>query len=123
MKVKLAITYGIIIWIISYLLSLIFNPIFSTIFPKINVTVPLVIIFTTGIFGTLYIRNIETNEVIEGLLVGIIFVIIDILLDTVFFILPNFHTPIFGDFATHIISMTIIMLLITTFLQIGYYLE
>ena len=118
MKLKLAIAYGIIIWIITYILSIIFNPIFATYLPQINITNPLITIFVTGFFGILYIRNIEKNEVIEGMLVGIIFSICDIILDYVFFILPNNHTFIFGNFTIHLLSMTLITLFITTFL--GY---
>ena len=118
MKVKLAIIFGVVIWFITYILSTIFNPIFSTFFPRVNITVPITIIFITTIFGILYIRNIETNEVIEGILVGIVYVVIDVTLDIIFFVIPHNHTLIFGDFTTHIISMTIITLLITTFL--GY---
>ena len=118
MKVKLAIAFGIIIWAITYILSSIFNPIFTAYIPNINIIVPLLIIIVTALFGILYIRNIETNEVIEGILVGIIFVIIDIILDLIFFMIPGNNELIFGDFTIHVISMTIITLLITTFL--GY---
>ena len=118
MKLKLAITYGIIIWIITYILSLIFNPILTNFLPNLNITDTLIMIFVTGLFGTLYIRNIETNEILEGFLVGILFSICDIILDYVFFILPNNHTFIFGNFTIHLLSMTLITLFITTFL--GY---
>ena len=118
MKLKLAITYGIIIWIITYILSVTFNPLLTTFLPNLNITNPLIIIFVTGLIGTLYIRNIETNEVLEGFLVGILFSICDIILDYIFFIIPNNHTLIFGNFTIHIISMTIVTIFMTTFL--GY---
>ena len=75
-------------------------------------------IFVTGLFGTLYIRNIETNEILEGFLVGILFSICDIILDYIFFIIPNNHTLIFGNFTIHLISMTLVTIFMTTFL--GY---
>ena len=118
MKLKLAITYGIIIWIITYILSVIFNPLLTTFLPNLNITNPLIIIFVTGLIGILYIRNIETNEILEGFLVGILFSICDIILDYIFFIIPNNHTLIFGNFTIHIISMTIVTIFMTTFL--GY---
>jgi len=118
MKLKLAIIYGIIVWILIYIISSIFNPIFDNAIPNINLVAPLTIIIVTGFFGILYIRTIENNEVIEGILVGIIFIIIDILLDTIFFIIPNNKIPIVENYPLHVISMVIITILITTFL--GY---
>ena len=118
MKIKLAIIYGIIIWFLSFVLSTILNPIFTYNVSDINIVVPIIIIIVTGFFGILYIRNIERNEVIEGFLVGIIFILVDIFCDYVFFIIPNYHPLILGDFSSHIFSMVILTLSITTFL--GY---
>ena len=118
MKLKLAIIYGILIWIVSTILNEIFNPIFNANLPQVNIIVPIITIIVTGFFGILYIRHIETNEVIEGILVGIIFIIIDIILDYIIFILPQSGNLILGDYPLHIISITLITLLITTFL--GY---
>ena len=118
MKLKLAIICGILIWIISTILSEIFNPLFTTNLPNVDIIVPIITIFVTGLFGIIYIRNIETNEVVEGIIVGVIFVIIDIILDTLIFILPNTKNMIVGNYQLHFISITIITILITTFL--GY---
>lgn len=118
MKLKLAIIFGIIIWAISYILSSIFNPIFTNHLPHVNIIIPVITIIVTGFFGILYIRFIEENEVMEGILVGAIFIIIDIILDMIFFILPNTPSPMFDNYTAHVISITIITLLITTFL--GY---
>ncbi|WP_458454461.1 hypothetical protein [Methanobrevibacter sp.] len=118
MKLKLAIIFGIIIWALIYILSTIFNPIFVDNVPHINLLIPIITIIVTGFFGILYIRTIETNEVVEGVLVGIVFVIIDIFLDWIFFVMPHNPSVLFDNFQIHVISMTILTLLITTFL--GY---
>ena len=118
MKVKLAIVYGILIWIISTILIEIINPIFNLNFPNINIIVPIITILVTGFFSILYIRNIDDNEVIEGLFVGIVFVIIDIVLDNLFYLLPNTPKLFIGDYPMHILYLTILTLFITTFL--GY---
>ena len=118
MKIKLAVIFGILIWIISTVLIEIFNPIFNSNLPHVNIISPIISIIVIGFFGILYIRNIESNEVAEGILVGIIFIIIDVILDYIFFILPNVRTLIMGNYLLHIISMIVITLLITTFL--GY---
>lgn len=118
MKLKLAIMYGVLIWIITTFLSNIFNPIFTSNLPGVNIIVPIITIVVTTFFGILYIRNIETNEVIEGVVGGMMFIIIDIILDYIVFILPNTQSLIIGNYPLHLISITIITLLITTFL--GY---
>ncbi|WP_405290244.1 hypothetical protein [Methanobrevibacter sp.] len=118
MKLKLAIIFGILIWIITYFITEVLNPFFSSSLPHVNIIAPISIILITGLFGIFYIRNIDTNEVIEGFTVGAIFVIIDIILDLVFFIIPNRQNLIFIDYTLHVFSMIIMTLLITTFL--GY---
>ena len=118
MKVKLAIIYGIVIWVLITIFSSVFNPIFTDNLPKVNIIIPLAIIIVTGFFGILYIRNIETNEVVEGILVGIVFIIIDFILDLFVFILPNNKPPFVQDYPLHLFSMIVITLLITTLL--GY---
>lgn len=118
MKIKLAIIFGILIWAITYVLTSIFNPIFTDNLLHVNIVVPIITIIVTGFFGILYIRNIDENEVIEGLLVGMIFVIIDIFLDYIFLIMPNNNLSFTINFTSHVISMVILTLLITTFL--GY---
>ena len=118
MKVKLAIIFGVLIWIISSVLSDIFNPFFTTNVRNLNIVVPIITILVTVFFGILYIRTIDENETIEGFLVGIIFVIIDFICDYVFFIIPQQNTFIIGNQTLHIISITVSTILITTFL--GY---
>ena len=118
MKLKLAIILGILIWFITFVASQILNPIFTNHLPQVNIIVPIVIILITGFFGILYIRNIDENEVIEGFLAGVIFIVVDIILDFIILIIP--HTPhfIFTNYRIHITSTVILTLLITTFL--GY---
>lgn len=118
MKLKLAVIFGIIIWVLTYFLTSLFNPIFNNNLPYVNIMVPIIIIIVTGFIGILYIRNINENEVIEGLLAGIVFIIVDMILDYIFFIIPHVNNSIVGDYPFHITSMIIITLLITTFL--GY---
>ena len=117
MKLKLGIIYGVLIWLVTYIISVIAEPVMSdTTFT--NLVVPASIVIVTGFFGILYIRNIDENEVFEGLLAGIIFIIIDIILDFIFFGGLNVRNNFLSDYPTHIILMSVIILIITTFL--GY---
>lgn len=118
MKIKLAIIYGILIWFVTYVISIIFQPIIIDNTAYVNFIVPLSIIIVTGFFGILYIRNIDRNEVIEGILVGIIFIIIDLICDLIFFTIPNNTNILVTNYPNHVFIMAIIMLSITTLL--GY---
>ena len=118
MKLKLAIILGILIWVLTYAFSQILNPLFTDNLPQINIVVPIIVIILTGFFGIIYIRNVNENEVIEGLIAGIIFILVDIICDMVFLVIPHQQNMIFGDYQLHIVSMIILTLLITTFL--GY---
>ena len=118
MKLKLGIIYGVLIWIVTYLISIIAPPLIYDNTTYTNLVMPASIVIVAGFFGILYIRNIDENEVIEGLLVGILFVIIDIILEFIFFTVLNFKNTIVSDYPTHIILMTVILLIIPTFL--GY---
>ncbi|WP_295114855.1 hypothetical protein [uncultured Methanobrevibacter sp.] len=118
MKLKLAIIFGILIWFLTYVFANIFNPIFNNNLPYSNMLVPMIVIIVTGFFGILYIRNIETNEVIEGILAGIVFILIGTILDYIFLVLPHTNNSIVADYPMHIALTIIITLLITTFL--GY---
>ncbi|WP_405305182.1 hypothetical protein [Methanobrevibacter sp.] len=118
MNMKLAIVFGLLTWVLIYILSEVFYPIFINFIPNFNIAIPLIIIIVTGIFGIIYIRNIEENEVVEGVLFGMVLVIIDIMLDYIFFILPQHSNAIVESYPIHLISMIIITLFISTFL--GY---
>lgn len=118
MKLKLAIIYGTLIWIFTSVLTNIFNPIFTSNLPRVNIIVPIISIVVTTFFGILYIRQIDTNEVVEGVVGGMMFVIIGIFLDFIVFIIPNTHNVIIGNYPLHLISTAVITLSITTLL--GY---
>ena len=119
MKLKLAVIFGILNWLIIYIIPEILNPIFIDNIPYVNIIVPITVIIITGFFGILYIRNIETNEVVEGMLGGIVFIIVDVICDFIFLIMPNTHAIILEpNYTVHFVSIIITTLLITTFL--GY---
>ena len=115
MKIKLAVIFGILVWFLTYFFSEILNPILIKFIPYNQIAIPLVIIIVTGFFGILYIRNIDTNEVVEGIQLGMIFIIIDIILDYIFYIILGFPSVIFENYLYHLVSMITLTLLITTF--------
>lgn len=118
MKLKLGIIYGILIWIFVYLITLIFSPLITDNIPYINIVAPIAIIIVTTFFGIIYIRNIDENEVQEGFEIGIIFILMDVICDFVFFVIPGQINILIDDYPIHVLSMIILTLITTTLL--GY---
>lgn len=118
MKVKLAVICGILIWFFTNVLTTLIQPFFTKNTTYLNLLLPAIIIIVAGFFGIIYIREINKNEIIEGMIAGIIFFIIDILLDLAFFVIPKNANILLYNYPTHIALMLILMLLTTTFL--GY---
>ncbi len=118
MKYKLAIIYGIITWILISVVTISLTEHTTNMdLPFSNIIIPACIIIIITFFSILYIRNFDSNEVVEGLKLGIVFVIIDIIFDYIFFILQNNYNLI-GEYTTHLLSTVILIIMITTF--IGY---
>lgn len=117
MKLKLAIIYGALIWVLVHVLQGIFKPIFNYTLPYFNMLFTIISIVVTGFFGILYIRNIDKNEVDEGILAGIVFGVVYLILDFVCLLLfpERFLIP---NYPLNVASMIVINLLLTTFL--GY---
>ncbi|MCC7553200.1 MAG: hypothetical protein KO202_01725 [Methanobacteriaceae archaeon] len=117
MKLKLAIIYGILSWLLIYLISLNLEPYYIDNNPYINIFIPISTIIVSIIFGILYIREFNENEVKEGFILGIIFFICDLLLDNIYVLIVG-ETGILNNYPLHIISMLLLFPLITTLL--GY---
>ncbi|WP_295112406.1 hypothetical protein [uncultured Methanobrevibacter sp.] len=118
MNFKKAVLYGILNWILLFLGTTLLNPLFTSRLPHVNILVPTISIISTTIFGILYIRNYNSNEVIEGFLAGCIFILTSAILDFTILILPNTPNLIFREYPIHFFSTFVVTLFITTFL--GY---
>lgn len=118
MKIKLAILLGILTWVFTLVLTMIFTPILTYFIPHFDASIPIINIIVIGFFGILYIRNIDQHEVAEGFFVGIVFIVVDFILDMTVFILPQRSNIIVQNYSLHVFSMIVLTLLITTFL--GY---
>lgn len=118
MKLKLAIIYGILIWILVSVITIVLNTFVPKIFPYHEINIPITIIIIVSLFGIFYIRNFNENEVKEGFLVGIIFFSVDLILDLLLFILPKNNNILIENYPMHILSMFVLIMLITILL--GY---
>lgn len=116
MKLKLGIIYGVLIWLLTHIvLTMVHRFIGDTTYT--NFIIALCIIIISGFFSILYIREINKNEVLEGLFAGILFVAIDIILDVIFSTIPNNTILLITNNTSHEIVL-LTMIIISTF--IGY---
>lgn len=120
MKYKLAIIYGITMWVLIILVNMLLNSLLTNhvSIPYLNMVIPLFIIIIIIFFSILYIRNFNSNELLEGLKLGIVFIIINMIGDYIFFIILNNTFSIIGDYSTYIFFITFLIIMVTTF--IGY---
>lgn len=121
MKLKLAIILGFISWLLVMIISVLINPLISDSVTYIPIIIPISIIIVTALMGTVYIREINKKQTIEGFKLGIIFLIIDIICDLLIKILTNTHIILLNDYKVHIIYTIILTPIITTIL--GYLAE
>lgn len=91
MKLKMAIIFGVLIWILTNCIASIFHPIFNNNLPYFNILIPILTIITTVFFGIIYIRNVDENEVVEGVLAGVVFCLVNLILDLLIFIFFPFE--------------------------------
>lgn len=117
MKLKLAIIYGMLIWLLTHAFHGILDPIFNDNLPYFDMVFTIIFIIGTGFFAILYIRNINKNELDEGFLVGVIFCVVYLIMDFVYLTLFSkiFFIP---DYLSNTVSIIVMTLIITTFL--GY---
>lgn len=118
MNCKLATTYGVLSWALVYVIASLLNPFIVDDIPYIDITIPIAIIIVTSTFGILYIRNFDSNEILEGFKLGLVFFITDLICDFFFLKMTNIENPLIENYPVHILSMLIMFPLITTF--IGY---
>ena len=118
MKYKLAITSGVILWIVITGISImLYTYIVKNDISYITLLLPISIIILTSIFTIIYIRNFNSNELLEGIKLGIVFIIINFIGDYIllFLLIRFMKIPLFP---TYPLEMVFFILLATTF--IGY---
>lgn len=119
MKWRIATVYGILSYLLVFICSSLTNRVISADLPLFNTYMPLWIIFWALIFGIIYIRPLPDNEIAEGLVLGVYYIVISIILDGIlalFNISPGNSSNI--DYIYRIAYMYLFYPIITT--TLGY---
>lgn len=109
-SVKKAILYGFFIWLIPFIVAFIIFPIHESNRPLFESIMPVVIALCVVIFGKLYFKQVETNYKKEGIWIGLIWIIISLVIDLMFF-MPE-KSPMHLSFVDYLMDIGITYLMI-----------
>ncbi len=80
------ILYGFLVWLIPFAVSFVIFPLKSPIYPLFESILSIMIAVAAVLLSYFYFKGIESNYVMEGLLTGISWFIINIVIDLIIFI-------------------------------------
>jgi len=78
--------FGFFIWLIPFLISLLILPVRNENRVLFESIMPVVVVFIVVVFSLLYFKKLEKNLVQEGIITGIIWFLISILIDLIMFL-------------------------------------
>ena len=105
--------FGFMVWIIPFAVSFLFFPLKASMRPLFESIMPLVLTIAVVTLTYYYMKNIDSDFVREGILIGIVWYIINIAIDLVMF-LPA--SPMHMSFADYMmdIGLTYVMIPVIT---------
>ena len=107
------ILYGVLVWLIPFAVSFIVFPLRTTMRPLFESIMPLVLSIVVITLAYYYIKNLDSNFVKEGFLIGISWYIINIAID-LFLFMPA--SPMHMSFVDYMmdIGLTYVMIPVIT---------
>jgi hypothetical protein len=107
-KIKI-LGYGFIIWLVPFITSLLIYPIKLYLNPLFESIMPVIITLTVVIFSVAYFRGVNENFFKEGLLIGLVWFFLSIIIDLTLFI-PE--SPMQMSFTNYMMDIGITYLII-----------
>lgn len=84
-SIKLSVTYGFLVWMIPFVVAFLIFPLRASDRPFFESIMPVVVTIVTVVLGILYFKKVESNFLKEGILLGIIFFAISVVIDLLMF--------------------------------------
>lgn len=115
------IIFGLLMWLVPFAISFLVFPLKTSMRPLFESIMPLILTIVVVTLSYYYMKNLDTNFVREGILIGIVWCIISIAIDLVMF-LPV--SPMHMSFADYMmdIGLTYVMIPVIT-IGMGYLLS
>jgi hypothetical protein len=117
---KMALVLGFISWLIPFIIAILIYPIHELNRPLFESIMPVTISATIIALMYIYFRKIEKNYLKEGMILGIIWLVINIIIDLLMFSTGPMAMPLLDYIAD--IGVTYLMIPIMT-IGLGYILE
>ncbi len=87
-NLKLAL-FGFLVWLVPFLVSVIIFPLKTTNTPLFEAIMPVALALVVVIFSYLYLKDIKENFAREGIVTGVVWFIISIIIDLILFLPPS----------------------------------
>jgi len=119
-SIKLAFIYGFLVWVIPFVIAFLIFPLRSSDRPFFESIMPVAVIIAAVMFTVLYFKKVEADFLKEGILLGIVFFAISIVIDLLMFS----KGPMAMSFVDYIKDIGFTYLLIpATTIGVGYVLD
>lgn len=82
---KLALFYGFLIWVIPFVVAILIFPLREVERPLFESIMPVVVTLSTVLFSVLYFNKVEANFIKEGVLIGVLWFAVSIVIDLLMF--------------------------------------
>lgn len=117
-SLKKSILLGFLVWLLPFIVAFLIYPIHESHRPLFESILPLIITISVVIFSYLYFKNVDKNVKTEGIKLGIIFLLINLIIDLIMF-MPN--SPMHMNLLDYIsdIGLTYLMIPVIT-IGMGY---
>ena len=106
--------YGFFIWLIPFLVSFVIFPLRSSNRPLFESIMPVSLVFAVMICSVLYFKKGETQSIYDGIIAGVIWFFISVLIDLLLFLPSSPMQMSFLDYMTDI-GLTYLIIFIIPF--------
>jgi len=106
--------YGFLIWLIPFLVSFVIFPLRSSNRPLFESIMPVCLVFAVMICSVLYFKKGENQSISDGIIAGVIWFFISILIDLLLFLPSSPMQMSFIDYMTDI-GLTYLIIFIIPF--------
>lgn len=113
--------FGFLVWLVPFVVSFFIYPLKTVGNPLFESIMPLVITVMVVVLAYLYLKNIKTDFIREGVIIGVAWFIINIVIDLVLFLPPS---PMQMNLANYMMDIGITYLMIPVItIGFGYMIE
>ena len=106
------VAFGFLIWLIPFLVSFVIFPLRNTNRPLFESVMPVVLVFAVMIISVLYFKKIEKESLKEGLIAGVLWFVLSLVIDLMLFLPASPMQMSFSDYMIDIGLTYLIILMI-----------